>query len=200
MEDNNLEKLAQQIAKYLTSKEFVEAIDKAVEFGTSIKEWLTKYKNVKSLCCFDDTKEITDKIHSLKLEVQEEVAYHWNGYECQKSEMHKFDEDFDKIETMVKDLVDLKKSEENKKYLTYEDIMGLETQKVENGIRSSIRYKVKLNEHTYLMYLKQFVCSREISIRNTYKEVMHVFVNEKSIKDFITDLRLELVGVVEDED
>lgn len=80
-----------------------------------------------------------------------------------------------------------------KKYLTYEDIMKLETEKIEKGIRYTKFYKVRLNEKIYKMTVKDYIYCRAIAIwTNEFKEMLHADIDEDS-KDFINDLHLELV-------
>jgi hypothetical protein len=80
-----------------------------------------------------------------------------------------------------------------KKYLTYDDLMKLETEKVENGIRNPIAYKVRLNNHIYKMWLAQYDNCREICIWDKNdREMVTIYAKEKH-KDFINDLHLELV-------
>jgi hypothetical protein len=88
---------------------------------------------------------------------------------------------------------ELKAQKTPKKYLTYDDLMKLETEKVENGIRNPIAYKVRLNGYTYKMWVTQYDNCREICIWDKNdREMVTIYAKEKR-KDFINDLHLELV-------
>jgi hypothetical protein len=79
-----------------------------------------------------------------------------------------------------------------KKYLTFNDLMNLETLKVENGIRSSIRYKVLLNGSEYEMGFNKGILSREFYLIKddniAFKKYLY-----KEDEQFFNDLHLELV-------
>ena len=79
-----------------------------------------------------------------------------------------------------------------KKYLTFNEIIKLEAKKVDNGIRSSIIYTVKLGEHIYKMVITE--CPfKKMSLWDINNE--HIFDTflDSDDEDFINDLHLELV-------
>jgi hypothetical protein len=79
-----------------------------------------------------------------------------------------------------------------KKYLTFNDLMNLETLKVENGIRSSIRYKVLLNGSEYEMGFNKGILSREIYLIKDDNIVLKKYLYKED-EPFFNDLHLELV-------
>ena len=79
-----------------------------------------------------------------------------------------------------------------KKYLTFNDLMNLETQKVENGIRSSIRYKVLLNGSEYEMGFNKGILSRELYLIKDDNIVLKKYLYKED-EQFFNDLHLELV-------